>query len=179
MSALIRYFLHKGKQVAGYDKTASGLTEQLNTEGADIHYEDSVDLIPDVFLNPQSTLVVYTPAVPESLSELVYFRANGYTILKRAQVLGEITKSSKALCIAGTHGKTTTSSMTAHLLKQSHVDCSAFLGGILKNYDSNLLVSSTSNLTVIEADEYDRSFHWLHPYMAVITSADPDHLDIY
>ena len=179
MSALIRYFLHKGKQVAGYDKTASGLTEQLNTEGADIHYEDSVDLIPDVFLNPQSTLVVYTPAVPESLSELVYFRANGFTILKRAQVLGEITKSSKALCIAGTHGKTTTSSMTAHLLKQSHVDCSAFLGGILKNYDSNLLVSSTSNLTVIEADEYDRSFHWLHPYMAVITSADPDHLDIY
>ncbi len=179
MSALIRYFLHEGKCVAGYDRTPTGLTEQLNTEGADIHYDDSVDLIPDNFLDPEKTLVVYTPAIPGSHKELTYFRLNNFCILKRAQVLGEITDLSKGLCIAGTHGKTTTSSMTAHLLKQSHIDCNAFLGGILKNYDSNLLLSKTSDLTVVEADEFDRSFHWLHPYMAVITSVDPDHLDIY
>ena len=179
MSALIRYFLHLGKQVAGYDKTPTGLTEQLNEEGAFIHYEDSIDLIPDNFLDPKTTLIVYTPAIPDSHSELSYFRANNFQIMKRAQVLGQITDYQKGICIAGTHGKTTTSSMTAHLLKQSHVDCNAFLGGILKNYDSNLLLSSTSDLTVVEADEFDRSFHWLHPYMAVITSIDPDHLDIY
>lgn len=179
MSALIRYFLSKGKQVAGYDKTPSGLTEQLNSEGAAIHYEDDVTRIPDHFTDPARTLVVYTPAVPESHSELSYFRSNGFEVMKRARVLGEITECSRGLCVAGTHGKTTTSSMVAHLLKQSHVDCNAFLGGILKNCNSNLMLSDRSDLTVIEADEFDRSFHCLKPYMAVITSADPDHLDIY
>lgn len=179
MSALIRYFLSKGKKVAGYDKTPSGLTEQLNYEGAEIHYEDNVDLIPDDFTDPAKTLVVYTPAVPDAHSELCYFRGNGFEVMKRARVLGEITNCSRGLCVAGTHGKTTTSSMVAHLLKQSHVNCNAFLGGILKNYNSNLMLSDSSDLTVIEADEFDRSFHWLTPYMAVITAADPDHLDIY
>lgn len=179
MSALIRYFLSKGKKVAGYDKTPSGLTELLNYEGAAIHYEDNVMLIPDDFTDPAKTLVVYTPAVPDSHTELSYFRDNEFEIMKRARVLGEITNCTRGLCIAGTHGKTTTSSMVAHLLKQSHVDCNAFLGGILKNYDSNLMLSEHSDLTVIEADEFDRSFHWLKPYMAVITAADPDHLDIY
>ena len=179
MSALIRYFLSKGKQVAGYDRTSTPLTEALNKEGAEIHYTDDVRLIPSDYKNAEQTLIIYTPAVPESHSELTYFRSNGFTIMKRAQVLGEITDYSRGLCVAGTHGKTTTSSMLAHLLKQSHVDCNAFLGGILKNYDSNLLLSDKSDLTVIEADEFDRSFHWLKPYMAIITSADPDHLDIY
>lgn len=179
MSALIRYFLSKGKKVAGYDKTPSGLTEQLNYEGAAIHYEDNVMLIPDDFTDPSKTLVIYTPAVPDSHTELSYFRDNEFEIMKRARVLGEITNCTRGLCIAGTHGKTTTSSMVAHLLKQSHVDCNAFLGGILKNYNSNLMLSEHSDLTVIEADEFDRSFHWLRPYMAVITAADPDHLDIY
>lgn len=179
MSALIRYFLSKGKKVAGYDKTPSGLTEQLNYEGAAIHYEDNVMLIPDDFTDPSKTLVIYTPAVPDSHTELSYFRDNEFEIMKRACVLGEITNCTRGLCIAGTHGKTTTSSMVAHLLKQSHVDCNAFLGGILKNYNSNLMLSEHSDLTVIEADEFDRSFHWLRPYMAVITAADPDHLDIY
>ncbi|MDR1557029.1 MAG: UDP-N-acetylmuramate--L-alanine ligase [Tannerellaceae bacterium] len=179
MSALIRYFLSKGIPVAGYDKTPSELTDQLNREGASIHYTDDVSLIPDAFRSPDETLVVYTPAVPESQTELSWFRSGGFEVVKRAQVLGEITKASRGLCVAGTHGKTTTSSMTAHLLRQSAVDCSAFLGGILKNYNSNLMLSDKSDLTVIEADEYDRSFHWLTPYMAVITSADPDHLDIY
>ena len=149
MSALIRYFLSKGKQVGGYDKPSSVLTAQLNREGAVIHYEDNISLIPDAFKNPAQTLVVYTPAVPESHTELTYFRQNGFEIMKRARVLGEITNCSRGLCIAGTHGKTTTSSMLAHLLKQSHVDCNAFLGGILKNYDSNLMLSAKSDLTVI------------------------------
>ena len=179
MSALIRYFLAKGKRVGGYDKTPSDLTEELKKEGADIHYEDNVALIGEAFKSPDDTLVVYTPAVLESHTELTYFRAHGFEVMKRARVLGEITKSSRGLCVAGTHGKTTTSSMLAHLLKQSPVDCNAFLGGILKNYESNLMLSDTSDFTVIEADEFDRSFHWLTPYMAVITSADPDHLDIY
>lgn len=179
MSALIRYFLSKGKKVGGYDKTPSGLTEQLNAEGAAIHYEDNVSLISGDFTDPAQTLVVYTPAVPESHTELSYFRENGFSVMKRARILGEITACSRGLCVAGTHGKTTTSSMVAHLLKQSHVDCNAFLGGILKNYNSNLILSDTSDLTVIEADEFDRSFHALTPYMAVITAADPDHLDIY
>ncbi|MDR1919152.1 MAG: UDP-N-acetylmuramate--L-alanine ligase [Tannerellaceae bacterium] len=179
MSALVRYFLSKGKQVAGYDRIASELTEQLNKEGASIHYTDEIGLIPEACQSPSHTLVVYTPAVPESHTELSWFRSRHFEVMKRAQVLGEITKTVRGLCVAGTHGKTTTSSMTAHLLKQSTVDCNAFLGGILKNYDSNLMLSDKSDLTVIEADEYDRSFHWLRPYMAVITSADPDHLDIY
>ena len=179
MSALVRYFLFHGKKVAGYDRVESALTKQLNEEGAEIHYEDSVDLIPEIYRNPKHTLVIITPAVPEDHSEWTYFRENGFTIIKRAQALGEITRSARGLCVAGTHGKTTTSSMIAHLLKQSAIDCNAFLGGILKNYDSNLMVSAKSDLTVIEADEYDRSFHWLTPYMAVITSVAPDHLDIY
>ncbi|MDL2208172.1 UDP-N-acetylmuramate--L-alanine ligase [Parabacteroides sp. OttesenSCG-928-O15] len=179
MSALVRYFLSKGKKVAGYDRTSSVLTEQLNAEGAEIHYEDNVALIPAWCKNPADTLVVYTPAVLNDHTELSWFREKGFTVMKRAQILGEITRSSRGLCIAGTHGKTTTSSMTAHVLKQSHVDCNAFLGGILKNWGSNLMLSDKSDLTVIEADEFDRSFHQLTPYMAVITSADPDHLDIY
>ena len=157
MSALIRYFLAKGKRVGGYDKTPSDLTEELKKEGADIHYEDNVALIGEAFKSPDDTLVVYTPAVPESHTELTYFRAHGFEVMKRARVLGEITKSSRGLCVAGTHGKTTTSSMLAHLLKQSPVDCNAFLGGILKNYESNLMLSDTSDFTVIEADYFRRS----------------------
>lgn len=179
MSALARYFLHKGKAVAGYDRTPSELTAELNAEGAKIHYEDNLSLVPEAFKNTEDTLVVYTPAIPETHTELRFFRAGSFCVMKRAEVLGLITRSSRGLCIAGTHGKTTTSSMLAHLLKQSHVDCNAFLGGILKNYDSNLMESKKSDLTVIEADEFDRSFHRLSPYMAVITAADPDHLDIY
>ena len=179
MSALVRYFLAKGKRVAGYDKTPSELTAELIQEGASIHYEDNTELIPEDCKHPESTLVVYTPAIPETHTELTYFRQSGFTIMKRARVLGEITRYARGLCVAGTHGKTTTSSMAAHLLKQSHVDCNAFLGGILKNYQSNLMLSDQSDLTVIEADEFDRSFHWLNPYMAVITAVDPDHLDIY
>ena len=179
MSALVRYFLFQEKKVAGYDRLESELTRQLNAEGANIHYEDRVGLIPEPYKDKNNTLVIITPAVPEDHSEWLYFRDNGFTILKRAQVLGDITRNSRGICVAGTHGKTTTSSMIAHLLKQSAIDCNAFLGGILKNYDSNLLVSDKSDLTVVEADEYDRSFHWLSPYMAVITSVSPDHLDIY
>jgi UDP-N-acetylmuramate--alanine ligase len=179
MSALIRYFLSRGVRVAGYDRTPSELTGRLSREGALIHYTDDAGLIPEAFRSPDETLVVYTPALPESQAELAWFRAAGFEVMKRSQVLGEITKTSRSLCVAGTHGKTTTSSMIAHLLRQSGVDCNAFLGGILKNYDSNLLLSDRSELTVVEADEYDRSFHWLSPWMAVITSVDPDHLDIY
>lgn len=179
MSALVRYFLSKGKQVAGYDRTPSELTETLIAEGAQIHYEESVDLIPDACKEKETTLVVLTPAIPHDHAELTYFRNNGFEIQKRAQVLGAITHSSKGLCVAGTHGKTTTSTMAAHLLHQSHVGCTAFLGGISKNYGTNLLLSDKSPYTVIEADEFDRSFHWLSPYMSVITSTDPDHLDIY
>lgn len=179
MSNLARYFMSKGKKVAGYDRTETPLTKELVKEGAEIHYSDSVSLIPEYCKDKDTTLVVYTPAVPSENEEVIYFHQQNFTIQKRAQVLGTITKSSKALCCAGTHGKTTTSSMLAHILKQSHLDCNAFLGGILKNYSSNLMLSDKSEFTVIEADEYDRSFHWLHPYMALITSVDPDHLDIY
>ncbi len=179
MSALVRFFLSKGKEVAGYDRTPTELTERLNQEGAAIHYEDNVELIPKQFLDKETTLVVYTPAVPESHSELTYFRSHDFNILKRSQVLGMLTKTGKGLCVAGTHGKTTTSTMAAHLLHQSHVGCNAFLGGISKNYDTNLLLSDTSDFIVIEADEYDRSFHWLSPYASVITATDADHLDIY
>ena len=179
MSALVRYFLFKGKVVAGYDRTPTPLTETLIAEGAQIHYEENVDLIPEACKDKESTLVIYTPAVPQEHEEIVYFRNNGFEIQKRAQVLGTITHSSKGLCVAGTHGKTTTSTMTAHLLHQSHVECTAFLGGISKNYGTNLLLSQTSPYTVIEADEFDRSFHCLSPYMTVITYTDPDHLDIY
>lgn len=179
MSALIRYFLSKGKAVAGYDRTPSALTDQLIAEGAQIHYEENTALIPAHCRQAETTLVVYTPAVPHEHAELAYFRQNGFEIHKRAQVLGIITRHSKGLCVAGTHGKTTTSTMAAHLLQQSHVGCTAFLGGISKNYQTNLLLSADSPYTVIEADEFDRSFHWLSPWISVITATDPDHLDIY
>lgn len=179
MSALARYFRAKGKQVAGYDKTPSDLTAALIEEGIRIHYTDDITLIPADCKQIDSTLVIYTPAIPETHTELNYFKTNGFTLMKRARVLGEITRTERGLCVAGTHGKTTTSSMLAHLLKQSHVDCNAFLGGVLKNYNSNLMLSDKSDLAVIEADEFDRSFHWLNPYMAVITAVDPDHLDVY
>lgn len=179
MSALVRYFLSKGKAVGGYDRTASALTEKLRQEGADIHYEDNVALIPEVFLNPATTLIVYTPAIPAEHKELTYFRKHNFEIQKRAQVLGMITQTERGLCVAGTHGKTTTSTMAAFLLDNSHVKCNAFLGGISKNYGTNLLVSDQSDFVVIEADEFDRSFHWLTPYATVITATDSDHLDIY
>lgn len=179
MSAIARYFKAKGYNVAGYDRTRSRLCEELEAEGIAIHYTDDVAQIAPEFLQKESTLVVYTPAIPAEHSEFVYFRQHGFTIEKRAQVLGEITRVERGLCVAGTHGKTTTSTMLAHLLKQSHVDCNAFLGGIAKNYTSNLMLSDTSDLVVIEADEFDRSFHHLTPYMAVVTAVDADHLDIY
>lgn len=179
MSALIRYFLSLGKRVAGYDRTPSHLTRQLEDEGARLHYEENPSLIPDDCRDPQSTLVVYTPAVPSAHAELTWFAANGFELCKRAQVLGLITCHSKGLCVAGTHGKTTTTTMTAHLLRQSHVDCTAFLGGISQNYGTNLLLSADSPYVVIEADEFDRSFHWLRPWASVVTATDPDHLDIY
>ena len=179
MSAIARYFLHKGLKVAGYDKTPSELTHTLEKEGMDIHYEENVQLIPAACKEPASTLVIYTPAIPSNHAELVYFRENGFEIQKRAQVLGTLTRTHKGLCFAGTHGKTTTSSMCAHLMHQSHLDCNAFLGGISKNYGTNYILSDHSDFVVIEADEFDRSFHWLRPWMSVITSTDPDHLDIY
>jgi len=179
MSNLARYFKSRGQEVAGYDRTRSKLTDELEAEGIAVHFEDDIAAVPFEFLNKETTLVVRTPAVPEDQSELRFFRKNDYKILKRAQVLGEVSRSSRSLCIAGTHGKTTTTTITAHLLKQSKVDCSAFLGGISNNYHTNLLLSDKSDLTAIEADEYDRSFHQLTPYMAVITSVDADHLDIY
>ena len=179
MSALVRYYLAKGLNVGGYDKTPSDLTEQLIKEGAQIHYEDNISAVPECFKQKDDTLVVYTPAIPAEHGELVYFQTNGFDIKKRAQVLGLLTQEHKGLCVAGTHGKTTTSTMTAHLLHQSHVDCNAFLGGISKNYGTNYILSEKSDYVVIEADEFDRSFHWLRPYMTVITATDPDHLDIY
>lgn len=178
MSAIARYFMSRGWAVAGYDLTPSPLTQTLEQEGIAIHYQDDVRLIPELFLSPE-TLVVYTPAVPSSHSELCYYRAHGQRVLKRSEILGEITRLERALCVAGTHGKTTTSTLLAHLLYSSHVGCNAFLGGISNNYQTNLLLSEQSNLVVIEADEFDRSFHRLSPAMAIITSADPDHLDIY
>jgi len=178
MSAIARYFLHKGLFTAGYDKTPSPLTEQLQKEGMHLHFTDDTAQIPEECKDPKTTLVVYTPAIPDDHSELNFFRSNGFTIEKRAQVLGELTRTHKGLCVAGTHGKTTTSSMTAHILHQSHIDCNAFLGGITKNYGTNYILAD-SDFVVIEADEFDRSFHWLRPYVSVITSADADHLDIY
>jgi len=178
MSALVRYFIHRGLIVAGYDKTPSKLTKHLEKEGALIHYEENVDMIPHTCKDKTHCLVVYTPAIPAEHQELRFFRENGFEIQKRAQVLGTLTRQMKGLCVAGTHGKTTTSSMCAHIMHQSHLDCNAFLGGITKNYGTNYIVSD-SDYVVIEADEFDRSFHWLSPWMTVITSTDPDHLDIY
>ena len=178
MSAIARYYLMRGIVVAGYDKTPSELTRQLESEGVLIHYDENIDEIPHACLQPQSCLVIYTPAIPANHQELVYFREHGFEIQKRAQVLGTITRELKGLCFAGTHGKTTTSTMCAHIMHQSSMDCNAFLGGISKNYGTNYILSE-SEYVVIEADEFDRSFHWLRPYMSVITSTDPDHLDIY
>lgn len=179
MSAIARYFIRKGLVVAGYDKTPSKLTEMLAKEGMLIHYEEDVNQIPTACRDPKETLVVYTPAIPEEHKELQYFRQGGFDIQKRAQVLGTLTKEHKGLCVAGTHGKTTTSTMCAHIMHQSSLDCNAFLGGISKNYGTNYILSDKSDYVVIEADEFDRSFHWLRPWMTVITSSDPDHLDIY
>lgn len=179
MSALARYFLHMGRVVAGYDKTPTPLTRELVQEGIPIHYDEDVEAIPEACKDVQSCLVIYTPAVPETHKELAFFRRQGFEIQKRAQVLGTLTRSHKGLCVAGTHGKTSTSTMCAHIMHESHIDCNAFLGGISKNYGTNYILSSHSDYVVIEADEYDRSFHWLRPWMTVITATDPDHLDIY
>ena len=190
MSALERYYLANGYKVGGYDKTPSPLTDALISEGIDLHFEDNIETVDEAFKNPSDCIICYTPAIPKEHGELCYFRQHGFSVQKRSQLLGSITQERRGLCVAGTHGKTTTSSMIAHILKQSHVDCNAFLGGILKPYDSNLMLAGDksshaaadaplSDLTVIEADEFDRSFHTLRPYMSVITSCDPDHLDIY
>lgn len=178
MSAIARYFIHRGLVVAGYDKTPSALTLQLEREGMLIHYEENIDEIPHACKQPQTCLVIYTPAIPSDHQELQYFRQKGFEVEKRAQVLGTLTREHKGLCVAGTHGKTTTSTMCAHIMHQSHLDCNAFLGGISKNYGTNYILSN-SDYVVIEADEFDRSFHWLSPWMTVITATDPDHLDIY
>ena len=179
MSAIARYFIRKGVVVAGYDKTPSELTKQLEREGALLHYEENTDEIPHACRDPKQCLVIYTPAIPAEHKELQYFRANGFTVEKRAQVLGTLTRTHKGLCVAGTHGKTSTSTMCAHIMHQGHIDCNAFLGGISKNYSTNYIISAESDYVVIEADEFDRSFHWLRPWMSVITATDPDHLDIY
>ena len=179
MSAIARYLIHRGVVVAGYDKTPSALTQQLEKEGMIIHYEEDINEIPHACRDKASCLVVYTPAIPATHQELTWFRDSGFEVQKRAQVLGILTRTHKGLCVAGTHGKTTTSTMCAHIMHQSHVDCNAFLGGISKNYGTNYILSDSSDYVVIEADEFDRSFHWLRPWMTVITATDPDHLDIY
>lgn len=179
MSALARYFKAKGFSVAGYDRTPSALTKALEQEEILIHYEDDVNLIPTNYRKPDDTVVVFTPAVPATMSEMVWFKEHQFVVQKRSQILGEITRMQKGLCVSGTHGKTTTSTMLSHLLHQSSVDCNAFLGGISKNYQTNLLLSDKSDLVVIEADEFDHSFLTLSPYMAVVTAVDADHLDIY
>lgn len=179
MSAIARYFLYKGLDVAGYDRIPSNLTRELEKEGMPIHYEENIDAIPQTFRNPRTTLVVFTPAVSADHKELAFFRENGFNIEKRAQILGRLTSIHKGLCFAGTHGKTSTSTMCAHIMHRSSVGCNAFLGGISKNYNTNYIFSDKSDFVIIEADEFDRSFHWLRPWMSVITSTDPDHLDIY
>ena len=178
MSAIARYFLNKGMTVAGYDKTPSELTHNLEKEGMQIHYEENVNAIPQECRDASHTLIIYTPAIPAEHKELVFFRERGFDIQKRAQVLGTLTRTHKGLCVAATHAKTSTSTMCAHIMHQSSVDCNAFLGGISKNYGTNYILSE-SDYVVIEADEFDRSFHWLRPWMSVITATDPDHLDIY
>lgn len=179
MAALVRWCLSRGIKVAGYDRTPSDLTNTLIREGAAISFLDSVDAVPADFRDPADTLVIYTPAVPKDNVPLSFFRDNGFEVVKRSQALGHITSGMKSICFAGTHGKTTTSSMAAHIMHTDPVGCTAFLGGILRNYNSNLLLSQTSPYAVVEADEYDRSFHTLRPHIAVITATDPDHLDIY
>jgi UDP-N-acetylmuramate--alanine ligase len=179
MSALARYFNSLGKKVAGYDRSETPLTKELTGEGILIHYTDDISCIPLTFRDAMDTLVVYTPAVPVDHTELHFFHEKGFPVKKRAEVLGTISRSKNVLAIAGTHGKTTTSTMVAHLLKSSALDCNAFLGGISLNYQSNLLLSEKSSYVVVEADEYDRSFLQLNPKAAIITSMDADHLDIY
>lgn len=179
MAALERYFMSRGCRVAGYDRTTTELTDALEREGLAMVTDDDPALIPAAMRNPATTLVVYTPAVPASHRALQWFRESGFTVMKRAEVLGLVTRHSRGICFAGTHGKTTTSSMAAHILEVEGTGSNAFLGGVLRNYGSNLLLSEKSPFSVIEADEYDRSFHHLSPYIAVITSASPDHLDIY
>ena len=179
MSALARYFNANNYQVGGYDRTSTILTGELEKEGVDIHFEDDVNLIGDVFQNQVSTLVVYTPAIPPDHKQLSYFKDNLFTVKKRSEVLGLLTHQRKGICVAGTHGKTTISTMISHLLKQSEVDCNAFLGGVSQNYKTNLLLSEKSDYVVLEADEFDRSFLRLTPYLALISSSDADHLDIY
>lgn len=177
MSALARYFAAKGACVLGYDRTPSPLTKELEAEGIAVQYDDSLDKVKE--LDISSTVVVRTPAVPEDMAVYVWLKEQGFHILKRAEVLGLVTRSERALCVAGTHGKTTTSTMLAHILHQSHVGANAFMGGIANNYGTNLLLDQATDLVVVEADEFDRSFHYLTPYISVITSMDPDHLDIY
>ena len=180
MAALERYFLSKGYRVAGYDRTPTALTQALQGEGVEITFDASAEAIPTDFRGcPEEVTVVYTPALPSDHPQLTYFRANGYEVIKRAAVLGAITRDSRSLCFSGTHGKTTTSSMAAHLMHTCGIGSNAFLGGVLRGYGSNLMLSATSPYSVIEADEYDRSFHHLSPYVAVVTATDPDHLDIY
>ncbi|MDE6231036.1 MAG: UDP-N-acetylmuramate--L-alanine ligase [Muribaculaceae bacterium] len=179
MANLVRYYLRHGSAVAGYDRTSSDLTRALEKEGATLTYQADPANIPEAFRNPTETLVVYTPAIPESNPILKYFRENGYEVIKRAALLGRITRHTKGICVAGSHGKTTTSSMIANILRRSKAGCTAFLGGILRNTGSNLVLNESSEYSVIEADEYDRSFHHLRPWLAVVTSTDPDHLDIY
>lgn len=181
MSALARWFKHNGKRVSGYDKTETALTRQLMSEGIDIHFEDCIEHVSEkIKSTKEQVLIIYTPAIPSGHTELNWFRANGYHVTKRAEVLGWITQQMTSLAVAGTHGKTTTSSMLVHLLKSCGMDCAGFLGGIATNYNTNMVLNQTANaFAVIEADEYDRSFLNLHPNMAVVTSADADHLDIY
>ncbi len=179
MSALARYFASTGKKVAGYDRIRTPLTEELSVSEIKIHYDDNLSLIPKEFLNSGDTLVVITPAIPAEHSELEYFRKNGFKVHKRAEVLGYITRDKKALCIAGTHGKTTITTMVAWLMDHTEPGCNAFLGGISKNFNTNYIQSEDSEYVVVEADEYDRSFLWLHPEIAVVTATDADHLDIY
>lgn len=179
MSALARYFNTIGWEVAGYDKTPSPLTDELQKEGIRIHFEDKGSAVAEQFKQQDKTLVVYTPAIPKNMGELVYFLNEGTNLFKRSEVLGLLTRQSKGLGVAGTHGKTTTSSMLAHILNESHLKCNAFLGGIATNFNSNLLINKESDYTVIEADEFDRSFLKLTPFASIVTSTDPDHLDIY
>ena len=175
MSAIARYYNAKGHKVSGYDKTPSPLTHALESEGIEIHYEDNVDFVPK---DVENTLVIYTPAIPADMGELVYVQQNGYRVIKRSKMLGEISDGQRCMAVAGTHGKTTTSTLTSHLFTDSGAGCSAFLGGISKNYDTNLLIHE-NDVIVAEADEFDRSFLQLFPEIAVITSMDADHLDIY
>ena len=178
MSALARYFVANGKRVSGYDKTSTGITKELERLGIDIHFEDNVEEIDSRYLNSESTLIVYTPAIPKNHSELNYFINNDFNVLKRSTILGEVTKQTICLAVAGTHGKTTTTSILGHLLNECNVPMTAFLGGISENYNSNLILNGTE-VTVVEADEFDRSFLTLSPDIACITSMDADHLDIY